>query len=299
MRRADLALAAFALLAVACRDTNKGDAAPAVSLANVKLTAPPGGSVNVKPENTAPTVCRAIEAKGTMHSGDAGVTEGEVLGSSFVELAEGGHLAVKNGTTTRETIFDGPGAVRACVGGEEEMWMPTGVFTSVVGAGESPGAEVWLVTPHVVLRYGSGAQLHVYASPSRVTVKLTGGTAWAYPIGAMTVMEAGAPHQQDGWVEVPGNGSLAFMSRRAPSQLLGECEDAAKSAHDLAVAIGTRDASLADAAPKHVVARRRAHALCSAAELLAERSFDPVERERLLPRARTANARWRDSSANP
>ena len=298
--------AALALALAACHDTSKSQAGPAVSEAKVTLTAPPGGSVHVTPGHEAPTVCRAIEARGAMHVGDAAGSEGrrggssvkagDVVGDTFIELSEGAHVAIKNGTTTREAIFDGPGAVRACVGGEEEMWLANGVFTSVVGAGETPGAEVWLVTPHVVVRYGSGARLNVVATSARATVKLTAGTAWAFPLGAM-IVEGGTPKQQDGWVEIPGNDTLVFTSRRAPSQVIAECEEAAKSAHALAVAIGTHDASLGEAAPEHVVARRRAHAICAAAELMADRSLDPIERQRLLPRARAANARWRDSSA--
>jgi len=299
MRTADLGIVLFAFCAVACKDNGKNDAAPAVSIAHVTLTAPPGGSVNVTPRPVGPEICRVIEAKGGLRRADAGVAPNDLIGDAWVELPEGAHLAVKNGTTTRETIFDGPGAVRSCVAGEEEAWMPSGVFTSVFGAGDSPGSEVWIVTPHVVVRYGSGAKLKIITSTSKANVKLTGGGAWAFPIGSMEPIEGGTPHQQDGWIEVPGNGSLEFVSKRAPSQVLGECEEAAKKAHELAVEIGSHDASLSDAAPKHVVARRRAHALCAVAELLADRSLDPVERERLLPRARTASARWRDSSANP
>jgi hypothetical protein len=293
------ALALALLLAAGCHDSSKDHAAPAVSQATVKLSAPPGGSVHTSAHPEKKTVCRAIDARGALRVADAGVKRGEVLGDGFVELREGGHLAIENGTTTRQTLFDGPGAVRPCVGGEEEMWMSAGSFHSVIGAGESPGAEVWVVTPHVVVRYGSGAQLHILGTSSRVVVKLKAGTAWALPLGSMTVEEAGTPHEADGWVEIPGNGSLVFTSKRAPSQLVGECEQAAKSARNLALAIGSRDASLGQAAPQHVLARRRAHALCAAAELVADRSLDPVERERLLPRARAASAKWRDNSATP
>ncbi|HEY1954105.1 MAG TPA: hypothetical protein VGH28_00785 [Polyangiaceae bacterium] len=299
MRAADVAFCAVVACAFACHDSNKSDAAPAVSIANVTFSAAPGGSVHVTPEPHGPTVCRVIELRGGVDQKPVAPKNGEPIGEGFATLASGAHLAIKNGTTTRETIFDGPGSVRSCVSGEEEFWMPTGAFTSVFGAGDTPGSEVWIVTPHVVVRYGSGAQIKVLSSTSKANVKLTSGGAWAFPIGSMTPLEAGTPHEQDGWVEVPGNGSLEFVSKRAPSQVVGECELAAKKAHDLAIAIGTRDASLSDAAPKHVVARRRAHALCSVAELVADTSLDPVERERLLPLARAGSTRWRDSSANP
>lgn len=291
-------LFALALLVAGCHDSSKDHPAPAVSMAKVTLSAPPGGSVHVGRHAEDRTVCRAIEARGRLTVGDAGVKQNDVLGDGFVELPEGAHLAIEDGTSTRETLFDGPGAVRPCVGGEEEMWMPSGLFTSVVGAGETPGSEVWVVTPHVVVRYGAGAQLKLRGTSTKVEATLKAGTAWAYPVGSM-LHDGGMPRESEGWLELPGNETLVFVSKRAPSQLVTECEKAATAARDLALRIGAHDASLAQAAPAHVVARRRARAVCAVAELVAARSFDLVERERLLPRARAADATWRNNSATP
>lgn len=291
------------IFAAACHDSGGGDgAAPNVSIATVKLTAPPsGGSAGVTPEHHAPTACRAIGASGPIrHEADAGaILPGDLLTQDFVELGAGAKLSVKNGTTTREMIFEGPGAVRACVGGDEEMWLMSGIFSSVIGAGESPGAEVWVVTPHAVVRYGSGVHMKLNVSSIKLDVDLKAGSAWAFPLESFSLHDAGTPHQLDGWVEIPGNATVTFISKKAPSQLVGDCELAAKTARDLAVQIGSGDAALGDAAPKHVVARHKAHAVCAAAELVAARSLDLVERERLLPRARAANAKWRDNSAKP
>ncbi len=193
--------------------------------------------------------------------------------------------------------------MRACVSGEEEMWMTTGTFTSVIGAGESPGSEVWVVTPQAVVRYGSGVHVKMTASNMKLDVDLKSGNAWAYPLDSFAIHDAGAPKQVDGWVEVPGDATLTFTSRKSPSQVVGDCEQTAKAARDLAVQIGQptneRDASLADLAPKHVVLRQKAHAICAMAELVAARSLDLVERQRLLPRARAASSKWRDNSAKP
>jgi hypothetical protein len=290
---------AMVVLCVACQDKSGGTGpSGSVSYANVKVTAPPNGSVTATTTHPSTTVCRIISASGPLKRDDAGVAAGEVMGDSWVELNAGAKLAVKNGTTTRETLFDGPGAVRACVNGDEEMWMGGGVFTSVIGAGETPGAEVWVVTPHAVVRYGSGAHITLNVSVPRVDVKLQSGAAWAYAIEAFTAHDAGAAKVVDGWTEIPVNANASFASRKAPSQVLGECEQAAKAAHDLGVAIVNKDASLGEAAPQHVVLRQKAHAVCAIAELLASRSLDPLERERLLPRARTANMKWRDASGN-
>jgi hypothetical protein len=167
------------------------------------------------------------------------------------------------------------------------MWIDGGVFTSVLGAGETPGAEVWVVTPHGVVRYGSGARVTLHVSVPRVNVAVEGGSAWMWPV------EGGA------WTEVAAGKSATLTTRKAPSQIVGDCEQAANAAHDLGMAIVTRDAALGEAAPQHVVLRQKAHAICAVAELVAARSLDPVERGRLQPRAHTANGRWRDASGKP
>ncbi len=107
-------ISAFALLLLlpACHDSNGGGdgAAPNVSMATVKLTAPSAGSVALPTEHHAPTVCRAIGASGPIqHDQDGGgILPGELLTQEFVELGAGGKLSVKNGTTTREMISKGP-----------------------------------------------------------------------------------------------------------------------------------------------------------------------------------------------
>ena len=285
----DLRKLALILVVVSgCKDKSGDGATGAVSYAKVSMSAPPGGSVSVAAPKGLQTVCRVISATGHLNrEDDAGVVANDVMGDSWVELAPGSKLAVKNGTTSRETLFDGPGAVRACVGGEEEMWINGGVFMSVVGAGESPGAEVWLVTPHGVVRYGSGARVTLNVTVPRVDAKVEGGSAWMWPI------------EGSAWTEIAAGKTATLTTRKAPSQIVGDCEQAAKAAHDLGVAIVTKDASLAEAAPQHVVLRQKAHAICAVAELVAARSLDPTERGRLMPRAHTANARWRDASGNP
>src|SRR6516225_7041636 len=42
---------------------------------------------------------------------------------------------------------------RACVTHREESWLTAGRFESAIGAGETPGAEEWVVTPFGVVRY--------------------------------------------------------------------------------------------------------------------------------------------------
>jgi len=298
MRFREVLVVGGLVLTAACTDTTVvTDGGQKVKQAKLNLTTNNSDGQATTPQPKEPTVCRVISATGPIHQADAAdggvVASGEVAGDSFFTIGAGGRLAIKNGKTTRETIFEGGGDVRVCVNGDEEMWMTTGLFSSVVGAGESPGAEVWIVMPQGVVRYGSGARLHVNVGV-KAEVQLQNGGAFVYPVDAIaTSRDAEAPHGTDGWYPAPV-GTLTLTSKKAPSQILGDCEQAAKAAHDLAVQIETRDASLAEAAPRHVVLRQRAHALCSVAELVAARSFDLGERERLLPRAHAAAAKWRD-----
>ena len=286
-----LAFVVASLAVVACQDKSGGSGPTgSVSYAQVHVTAPPG-SVSASVPKGVQTVCRVINASGTLSrddpSHDAGVVANDVMGDAWAELGVGAKLAVKNGTTSRETLFEGPGAVRACVNGEEEMWMYTGGFKSVIGAGESPGAEVWIVTPHGVVRYGSGARVTLNVSVARVDIKVEGGTAATWSV------------EGNAWTEVGAGKTGTLTTRKAPSQIILDCEAAAIAAHDLGVAIVSRDASLAEAAPQHVALRQKAHAICAVAELVAARSLDPLERGRLLPRAHAANGRWRDATPNP
>jgi hypothetical protein len=286
------------LFILACHDASGGDAgtAPAVSYANVKVVTSAPSSSAQPPHEARTTVCRVISATGSIHrDSDAGIAPNDVLGEGYATLTVGSRMAVKNGSTTREAIFEGPGEVRGCVGGDEEMWVTGGTFKSVTGAGETPGAEVWVVTPQGVVRYGSGAQLNMLIGPNKAELKVTAGSARVFPVDASTNLahDAGT----DGWYPVSGT-TITLTSKQSAGQLVGACEQAAKSAHDLAVAIETHDASLTDAAPRHVALRQQAHAVCAVAELVAARSFDLVERERLLPRAHAANTRWRDATVN-
>ena len=275
-----------AMLVVACKDKGNDGSTGAVSYANVTFSAPPA-SVSVSAPKGPQTVCRAISVSGQVKREDVPLPANEVLGDAWVELGPGAKLAVKNGRTSRETLIDGPGAVRACVGGEEELWVNGAVFTSVIGAGETPGSEVWVVTPHGVVRYGSGARVTLNIGVPRVDAKVEGGSAWMWQV------------EGNAWVEIAAGKTATLTTRKAPSQIVGDCEQAAKAAHDLGAAIVAGDASLGEAAPQHVALRQKAHAICAIAELVSARSLDTVERGRLLPRAHTANARWRDASGKP
>ncbi len=172
-------------------------------------SAGPSGSSNAVMLAHLP--CRAIAADGDVEAetypdaGGARVTNmSEIPDNVWLSLAQGARLVAKDPRTTRETTFLGPSRARACVERGEESWLVSGSFESVVGAGESPGAEEWVVTPQAVVRYAA-ARLHIDAEPQTTRVRLANGVAFIWPpqgVGAsegwerMTAAEsaiAGAP----------------------------------------------------------------------------------------------------------
>lgn len=105
--------------------------------------------------------CRAIAVDGSVRSDDdvdAGASpnalalRGEIPSEGWLSLGADSRLVAKDPRTTRETVFVGPARVRPCVAHREEAWVASGRFESAVGAGETPGAEEWLVTPLAVAR---------------------------------------------------------------------------------------------------------------------------------------------------
>ena len=316
MRRA--ALAAALLLACHGRSESKGGELVSTTAATsgATATAPsPHPADSAGPRKTP--LCRAIAVTGpvrragTFSVPDAGVVSaGDLAGTDFIDLGPGSRLSIKNGETSREAVFEGTGSVKVCVGGQEEMWLPVGSFNSVAGAGESPGAEQWIVTPHGVIRYAS-ARLHATVGVANADVTLASGSASVFPIdnayrkpaadaGASDAGRGGVlikPTGGDGWIALPAGQTVAMTARRSTSQIVTECEEVAKAARDLAAGIASRDAALGEAAPMHVQLRQKARAVCAVGELVASRSLDPVERERLLSRVNAATAMWRDDGS--
>jgi hypothetical protein len=279
------AMIAVAAVAGAC----KGGRAPA-SDAGTVAAAPTEPSVSVRrepplrvPGSPSPLgssqaalqarlPCRAIAADGDVRieSGtDAGATpltsSSEIPVEAWLLLGKDARLVAKDPRTTRETTFLGPGRFRACVNLGEESWASAGSFESVVGAGESPGAEEWVVTPEAVVRYAA-ASLHVDASPQGTRLRLANGVAFLWPPQG----EAAA----EGWQRV----TAAETTIPGPSRTDGS---AAATAVDRCALLAARSQELARAllappdggpgggnvAAEQVTARRLARAACALAAL--------------------------------
>jgi hypothetical protein len=236
---------------------------------------------------------------------DAGIgAMGEVPNDVWLDLAPGARMVARDPVSTRETSFTGPALARACVDYAEESWIVRGVFESVPGAGERPGGEEWIVTPHATIRYDA-AGMRVVVSSTTTDIDVAKGTAfvWVAPETSLRVaMEAGAPAHPpsaDGWVRL--DGGLHAVARpdkpaapdAAASVALAGCTLAAKEAHDLADRIAAADANLGDLAAKHVAARRVARAVCRGALLRVEALPPSVTRDADLTAARAADTSWR------
>jgi hypothetical protein len=246
-------------------------------------SASPGASVHRPPRPKPHLLCRLIEGVGDArleNGSEAGVpllVQGPVM-SGWIDLPAGGRFVAKDAQTTRETTFRGPGRVKACVLLEEESWIASGGFDSTVGAGESPGAEEWVVTPLGVVRYAAARlSVDVGARDAHVAVASGGAFLWT-PSDAVARGGAGpAGHPagtEDGWLRADPGAFVLASTPSAPPPLSLEgaraavtaCATLGQSAHDLTSQLmaGGADAGTVMA---QVSTRRLARAACAVAGL--------------------------------
>jgi hypothetical protein len=187
------AFAAVALAVCACQPSpstaTAPDAGAPLAHATANATSPPSiAAPRVAPPVPAPRpTCRAVSLQGDARAvndadggrGPALAIDGEIPEDDWIGLGAGARLAAKDPRTTRETLFLGPGLVRICAGHREESWVSSGAFESESGAGESPGAEEWVVTPLGVLRF-SAAKLRVDVHATHASVAVEGGVVFAW-----------------------------------------------------------------------------------------------------------------------
>jgi hypothetical protein len=279
--------------------------APAVSdAASAGIPAPP---VTVPPQKTLP--CRAIAVDGDVRIGsdDGGAPlarQEEITPGPWVSLLPSARLVAKDPRTTRETTFFGPGRARPCVDSVEESWVASGTFESAVGAGETPGAEEWVVTPLCVVRFAA-AKLTVEAFTGgrrdAVRVAVAEGVAFVWPSPDATTRGpdgGGAPSlANEGWARVSGAAlAIASASPRSPHDgarlAIEACRAQGRSAHDLANALVGADADGATAAAQ-VRARRLARAACAVAAVRVDVLPESAGKETLSASLKKADELWR------
>jgi hypothetical protein len=261
--------------------------------------------------------CRAVAVDGEVRvslDGDAGsalplTVQGEVPSEAWLLVAARSRVVAKDPRTTRETTFFGPARVQACVGRREESWIGQGTFESAPGAGEAPGAEEWVTTPHGVVRYVSAA-LRVSVLPTETTVRLAGGMAFFWAADDVQTFRGDKPdaHERpdivpndEPWQRVTESNLRAVMrTPTAPADAarssVGACARAAQRSQDLARALLSSEradgSDLGHTIAEQITARRTARASCSVAGLRAGALTAADTRTALSRMLERANARW-------
>ncbi len=266
------------------------------------------GSVNIVPLPAGGEYGSPV--KGAEAASRVALLAGSVLpDEAWVDVGKGGRLTTRDATSTRESSYEGPGRFRVCIGHKEEAWVQSGTFESVGGAGERPGAEEWVATPLGVARYDV-AKWKFTVSATAVDVSVAAGTGYFWPadgVASKFFAEAGSmPGQNDqGWVRLDGGQGMKLtvpkpaLTAEGATAALENCVAAAKEAMALTAGLGEPDASLADLAPRDIVARRVAHASCAVAYLRVETLPPSPTRDAALERVRTAEAGWKSLTAAP
>ena len=264
--------------------------------------------------------CRAIAVDGHARPDlDAGVADGgadrlarqaEIPGG-WIALSADARLVAKDPRTTRETTFIGPARVRACVDHREESWLGSGRFESSIGAGETPGAEEWVVTPFGVVRYMAGKLVVEVGTDASVQVGSGAAFLWLpddVQVGGARA-DAGPATDDDGWermnegsVKLARRGSLDAIVRARTA--VDRCEALTQRTRELAAELYAgrpgRDEAGSDGGPseggaeakEQVRTRRLARAACDVADLRVD----------LLPRSAPRSemgARLEDAGVRP
>jgi hypothetical protein len=228
---------------------------------------------------------------------------------AWIDVGNGSRLTARDAFSTRETTYYGPGRFRPCVFHEEEAWVERGRFESVGGAGERPGGEEWVETPLGAGRYDV-AKWTLTVTERSLEVRVASGTGYFWPAEGVTThffAEAGAsPSLNDqGWVRIDGaEGATMTVSKPVLTDVgaraaLDRCVSAASDAKKLAATLGAADANVGELAPRHIVARRLAHAACGVAYLRIESLPTSPTRDGDLDRVRAAYADWKALGAPP
>jgi hypothetical protein len=189
----------------------------------------------------------------------------------------------------------------------------SGAFESVVGAGESPGSEEWLVTPLAVLRYAAaGLRVSVGSSANRSTsVAPVSGLAFlwlAHDARARWMTDAGAGDAGgkggggaavDGWERVADAPvTIEPIAPVAPvpgaRTAVEACTALANRSHELATTLMAPSVGLPDAsvAADAVVARRLARAACAVAALRLADLPDAPAKDALAASLKDAVEAW-------
>lgn len=277
------------------------DRAPSPAPSTTASVGPVDGSALVRPTIRPHAVpqhllaCRVVTLDGDAHietPGADGATtpllrQELAPPEDWIDLAAGSRVVARDPRTTRETTFRGPARVRVCAGFTEESWLASGSFQSSLGAGESPGAEEWVVTPSGVVRY-TAADVSVEVTPHGAEATLSSGVAFAW---ATDSGDAGTA-LEEGWRRLPPGKTHLAAADVSVSAAVARCAGLAASAHSLAAEV-MAPGGAADGATitRQVTTRRVARAACAVATMRVS-ALPQAEAAPLLRPVADANSAW-------
>jgi hypothetical protein len=206
-------------------------------------------------------------------------TSDPIDGKTWFELAADASVAIRHGPSSREFELRGPGRALPCRAGLEQVLLSEGSFESSPGAGVRPGAEMWVATPFVALRYGD-ASLTMRARAKDLSVRIVQGRAASEADGSSTTETLDAPGEKRWTRWLPA-------SERARS-----CEAFAEAARKSAEELLASTSELGKLAAAQLEQRRRARAQCLIAETALERLPNTAEKARLTDQVERANRLW-------
>jgi hypothetical protein len=210
-------------------------------------------------------------------------------GAAWLSFGAGASATFRHAETAREWTLIGPGRMRPCRGGEEQVAIASGRLRTTTGAGARPGAEVLVFTPHGVLRYGD-ASLELTVERRELRTLAKGGQVWLETLegkAAVLSLPLGKPQSTKG--------------KRPPASLEQRCETLAQRASEVGGALTSVPSAgpgLSARAVEHLRARRDARFACGAAEAFAG-GLEPPERGRLLDRLVELERLYRELPRRP
>ncbi|HEY6560248.1 MAG TPA: hypothetical protein VI072_23345 [Polyangiaceae bacterium] len=239
--------------------------------------------------------CRVIEVSGAIESAGRPLRTGAWLdGASWLILPKDGKVVVKHPTSARELSVSGPGLVRLCAAGDEQVVLARGALRATAGPGARPGAQVLVFTPVGVVRYGD-ADLAARVTERSVNIQVFAGDAWVEPLFGAT--RRGPDH-----VLARVQSSLTAAAAPAPERAVTACREASQAAASAAAAVltpGQAGASLGQRAASQLKARQTARALCGSALAVLGNAPNSASARALEIGIKEADALWQKVPSGP
>jgi hypothetical protein len=239
--------------------------------------------------------CRVIEVSGAIESAGRPLRTGAWLdGASWLILPKDGKVVVKHPTSARELSVSGPGRVRLCAAGDEQVVLARGTLRATAGPGARPGAQVLVFTPVGVVRYGN-ADLAARVTERSVNIQVFAGDAWVDPL-------FGATRQGPEHVLARVQSALKAAAAPAAERAVTACREAsqaAASAAEVVLTPGQADASLGQRAASQLKARQTARSLCGSALAVLGNAPNSASARALEIGLKEADALWQKVPSGP